>query len=213
MNQLIKGASWFLAGCIGMESGQGISEARNVMEDQVGITVRHGQLFGLTAREGISRQFLDAGEQVLAIEAKGITGFVQTNTRLLGFSGRLQRWASVTLSTSEDILKWSVTPRMVVVQGKQATFGFQSDQARWKREPWGADESLLNTVVKDSIAIMITDRRALGFSASTGGFFTRDLPLGNQVHAIHVSDNVAILELSTSTLVFRSGLAIWAELR
>jgi hypothetical protein len=101
---------------------------------------------------------------------------------------------------------------MIVVQGREAAYGFQSDRGRWKRESWGAGESLQNSVVKDSIAVMVTDRRALGFSAFTGGFFPRDLPVGNQIHDIQINDNVVILYLSDFMLVFRSGLAIWAQL-
>jgi hypothetical protein len=59
---------------------------------------------------------------------------------------------------------------------------------------------------------MVTNRRALGFSAFTGGFFPRDLPAGNQIQEIQINDHVVILHLSGFMLVFRSGLAIWAQL-
>jgi len=186
--------------------------AQNVITDQVAITTEQGKLFGLTSGEGISREFLASGEDVLVIEAKGVTGFVQTSTRLLGFSGRLNRWVDLTLPTGEQIIKWKVTSRMIVVQGRKAAYGFQSDRGRWKREPWGAGESLQNSAVKAHIAVMVTNRRALGFSAFTGGFFPRDLPAGNQIQEIEINDNVVILHLSGFMLVFRSGLAIWAEL-
>jgi hypothetical protein len=186
--------------------------AQNVITDQDAITSGQGKLFGLTPGEGISREILASGEDVLVIETKGVTGFVQTSTRLLGFSGRLNRWVELTLATGEQIIKWKVTSRMVVVQGRKAAYGFQSDRGRWKREPWGAGESLKNSAVKAHIAVMVTNRRALGFSAFTGGFFPQDLPAGNQIQEIEINDNVVILHLSGFMLVFRSGLAIWAEL-
>jgi hypothetical protein len=101
---------------------------------------------------------------------------------------------------------------MIVVQGREAAYGFQSDRGRWKRESWGAGEFLQNSAVKAHIAVMVTNRRALGFSAFTGGFFPRDLPAGNQIQEIQINDNVVILHLSGFMLVFRSGLAIWAQL-
>ena len=188
------------------------AKTQNVITDQVAITSGQGKLFGLTSGEGISREFLASGEDVLVIEAKGVTGFVQTSTRLLGFSGRLNRWVDLTLPTGEQIIKWKVTSRMIVVQGREAAYGFQSDRGRWKRESWGAGESLKDSAVKAHIAVMVTNRRALGFSAFTGGFFPRDLPAGNQIQEIEINDNVVILHLSGFMLVFRSGLAIWAEL-
>lgn len=185
---------------------------QTVITDQVAITSGQGKLFGLTSGEGVARRFLAAGEEVLVIETKGVTGFVQTSARLLGFSGRLNRWVDLILPTGEQIIKWKVTSRMIVVQGREAAYGFQSDRGRWKRESWGAGESLQNSAVKAHIAVLVTNRRALGFSAFTGGFFSRDLPLGNQIREIEINDNIVILHLSGFMLVFRSGLAIWAKL-
>ena len=190
----------------------GDATAQNVITDQVAITSEQGKLFGITSGEGITREILASGEDVLIIETKGVTGFVQTSTRLLGFSGRLNRWVDLTLPTGEQIIKWKVTSRMIVVQGRKEAYGFQSDRGRWKRESWGASEFLQNSAVKAHIAVMVTNRRALGFSAFTGGFFPRDLPAGNQVQEIQINDNVVILHLSGFMLVFRSGLAIWAQL-
>ncbi len=188
------------------------SHAQEVLTDRVSITTSQGQLFGLTSREGIARQVLGAGEEVLTIETKGLTGFVQTTARLFGFSGFLQRWVSLTPSTAERILKSTVTSRMIIVHGEQAMYGFQSDRGRWKREVFGAGETLKQRAVKDSIAVFVTNRRALGFSSFTGGFFPRDLPVRNSIADIQINDSVIILHLSDSMLVFRSGLAIWAEL-
>ena len=203
---------WIVMVVMGSVSLSSNATAQNVITDQVAITSEQGKLFGLTSGEGISREILAAGEEVLVIEAKGVTGFVQTSTRLLGFSGRLNRWVDLTLPTGEQIIKWTVTSRMIVVQGREAAYGFQSDRGRWKREPWGAGESVKNTAVKAHIAVMVTNRRVLGFSAFTGGFFPRDLPVGNQIQEIQINDNVVILHLSGIMLVFRAGLAIWAEL-
>jgi len=185
---------------------------QTVITDQVAITSGHGKLFGLTPGEGIARKVLSSGEEILVIETKGVTGFVQTSRRLLGFSGRLQRWVGLTLATGERIIKWTVTPRMIVVQGSEAAYGFQSDLGRWKKEIWGAGESFRESLVNDHVGVMVTDRRLLGFSAFTGGFFSRDLLPGNRIDDIEINDNVVVIHLGLRKLVFRSGLAIWAEL-
>jgi len=186
--------------------------AQEVLTDQVSITSERGQLFGITSGEGIARQFLASGESILVVETKGVTGYVQTTKRLLGFSGRLQRWVDINLSSAEEVAKWTVTPRMIVVQGREAVYGFQSDLGRWKKESWGAGETLVRSIVEDHVGVLLTNRRALGFSAFTGGFFSKDLPSGNAIQDLEINDNVVIIHLSALTLVFRSGLAIWAEL-
>ncbi len=199
---------------LGWELGVSPSPAltQEVLTDQVSITSGRGMLFGITAGEGIARQFLASGEEILSVETKGVTGYVLTTKRLLGFSGRLQRWVDINLASSERIVNDSVTPRMIVVQGREALYGFQSDLARWKREPWGAGETFVNSVIKDQVGVVITNRRALGFSAFTGGFFSEDIPSGNAILDLQVNDNVVVIHLSGLKLVFRSGLAIWAQL-
>ncbi|MGB5056685.1 MAG: hypothetical protein WBO24_20005, partial [Nitrospirales bacterium] len=146
------------------------------------------------------------------VECKGVTGYVQTTTRLLGFSGRLQRWVEMNLSSAEEVITATVTPKMIIIQGRQAAYGFQSDLGRWKREPWGAGEVLVKSIVNDYVAVLITNRRALGFSALTGGFFPQDLPSGNAIDQTEANANIVIIHLSGLMLVFRSGLAIWTVL-
>jgi hypothetical protein len=186
--------------------------SQEVLTDQVSITSARGQLFGITSREGIARQVLASGEEVLVVEAKGLTGYVLTTRRLLGFSGRLQRWVEMNLSSSEQVVTSTVTPRMIIVQGRDSVYGFQSDLGRWKRDSWGAGETLVESVIDENVGVVITNRRALGFSALTGGFFSQDLPSDNSIQRLEVNDNIVIIHLSGLMLVFRSGLAIWAVL-
>lgn len=188
------------------------ASAQEIMTDQVSITSARGQLFGITAGEGISRLFLASGEDILVVESRGLTGYVQTTKRLLGFSGRLKRWIEMNLPAAEEVTEWTVTPQMIVVQGREAAYGFQSDLGRWKKESWGAGERLVKGVVDDRVGVLITNRRALGFSSSTGGFFSQDLPNDHTIEDVQVNDNIALIHLSGLILVFRSGLAIWATL-
>ncbi|MGP0595050.1 hypothetical protein ACTRXD_21230 [Nitrospira sp. T9] len=186
--------------------------SQEVVTDQVTLTSARGKLYGITSGEGIASKVLTSGEDVLVVESKGVTGYVQTTARLLGFSGRLQRWVDMNLSSAEEVITATVTPQMIIVQGQQAAYGFQSDLGRWKREPWGAGEVLVKRIVNDYVAVLITNRRALGFSALTGGFFPQDLPSGNAIDQTEANANIVIIHLSGLVLVFRSGLAIWTVL-
>ncbi len=188
------------------------SRAQEVLSDQVNIVSSRGEIYGITPGEGLARVLLGAGETIDTMESKGVTGFVLTNKRLLGFSRRLQRWVEVNLSSAERIINWNVTARLIVVRGKKSLYGFQSDLGRWKQESWGTGEVFQEGKVGMNIGVWVTDRRALGFSAFTGGFFSRDLPSAGQVPSIHINDNIAVLQYSERQLVFRSGLAIWREL-
>ncbi len=189
-----------------------LSQAHEVIANQVIITSERGQLFGITAHEGITQQSLTSGEKIVEIEAKGVTGFVQTTKRLLGFSGQLQRWAVFSLPTSEHISQWTVTPRMIMVIGTQNVYGFQSHVGRWKQEDWGAGETIQGTKVQGYVGVVWTNRRVLGFSAKTGGFFSQDvsaIPSGNPIEG---NEHIVVFKGKDGQFVFRSGLAIWARL-
>ena len=196
--------------CLLMWAGECMGQA--VVTDQVSITAERDIVFAIMPGEGFARQRLTAGEQIIVMEAKGVTGFVHTSIRLLGFSGDLGRWVEIRVAPSDNVLAWTVTPRMVIVQGHDGVYGFQTGRARWKREAWGAGEDLLDFAIEDHVALFVTTRRAVAFSAFTGGFFSEDLPVRAQVSDIQINDNIAILHLSDRKLVFRSGLAIWAVL-
>ena len=180
--------------------------------DQVLVTVSKGRLFGIHRGEGISRVPLAAGEQVVSTQAKGITGFAQTSLRLLGYSGVLQRWSEQELDVSERIKAFYVTPRFILVLGERHVYGYQGEISRWKVETLGSRETIHETIVRDHVAVLVTNRQALGFSAFTGGFFSKPLPLNSGEITSEANDNLVILRLEDRKLLFRSGLAIWAEL-
>ena len=187
--------------------------AQESITDQVAVTVSKGRLLGVHRGEGIARIPLLAGEDVVRIKAKGITGFVLTSVRLLGFSGTLQRWSTQELDVSEQVINSYVTPRLILVVGEKHIYGFQGEIGRWKIEALRPREKLIQVIVKDHVGAVITSNQALGFSAFTGGFFSKDLPLSQDVIQSQANDNIIILRLNDRQLIFRSGLAIWAEFR
>ncbi len=187
--------------------------AHERITDQVTVTVNKGRLLGIHSGEGIARLSLAAGEDIVAIKAKGLTGFVQTSARLLGYSGTFQRWSERRLDVSEHIHDVHVTPRLVLVVGEQHVYGFHENAGQWKVESLRPRETPKHLIVQDHVAVIITNHQAFGFSAFTGGFFSKDLPLTDTEIRSEANDNIVILHLSDRQLVFRSGLAIWTELR
>ena len=78
--------------------------------------------------------------------------------------------------------------------------------------PWRAGRDPRYLGGRESCGV-VTDRRALAFSAFTGGFFQQDLSSDEPVLSGAVNDNVVILSTGARRWIFRSQLAIWAELR
>lgn len=181
--------------------------------DQVALTVLRDQIFAATSGEGIVRIGLASGEQVLAMEARGLNALALTSRRLLGFSAQVKRWSEERLNLFEQVLERKITPRLVLVRTDKRIFGFQGPFGRWKVEDFSLGEDFREMLVGTHVAVMLTSRRALGFSAFTGGFFAQDLPTDEPVIETMVNDNVVILSTAGRRLIFRSQVAVWGELR
>jgi hypothetical protein len=187
--------------------------AQEKITDQVAVIILNNQILAATPDEGFARVELAAGERVLETEARGLNAFVQTSTRLLGFSGKLQRWAEQRTDLSEQVIEKRITPRLIFVRTNKRVYGFLGAFGQWRSEELGSREEPREVTVTDHLAVMVTERRALAFSAFTGGFFSIDLHLDERVTDTAANDNIIILTTPARRLVFRSQLRVWAELR
>ncbi|GJL53276.1 MAG: hypothetical protein NPIRA02_04080 [Nitrospirales bacterium] len=208
---LVRGAVLSLGCALAFPSADVWAQER--LTDQVDVTVSKGRVLGIHRGEGIARIPLAAGEDIEKLQAKGVTGYVQTSLRLLGYSGALQRWSTQKLDVSEQVLEAYVTPRLILVVGERRVYGFQGEVGRWKVQELRPREALRHVIVKDHVAVLITANQVLGFSAFTGGFFSKDLPISQEMVSSQGNDNIVILRFPDRQLLFRSGLAMWTELR
>jgi hypothetical protein len=192
--------------------GSALAQAQNKIADEVSVVVTHGRVLGLGSGSGFVGARLNAGEPVVFTESKGLNAVAQTPGRLLGFSGPSQRWSVQRLDVSENVQSIQVTPRMLFVRTDKRLFGFQGAVGRWKIQDLGVQEEHRKTIVQDHLAVVVTDRRVLGFSAFTGGFFAETLSSDETIDQVEGNDNIIVLFTSARKLVFRSGLAVWAEI-
>jgi len=190
-----------------------VTVAQDKISDEVGVVVSGGRVLGVTSGSGLVRARLSAGETVVFTEAKGINAVAQTSDRLLGFSGPAQRWREHRFDVSEHVQKIHVSPRLIFVRTDKRLYGFQGPNGRWKVQDLGVQEAHHQTFVQDHVAVVVTSRRVLGFSAFTGGFFPEELSNNETIENVEENDNIIILSTSTRKLVFRSRLAVWAEIR
>ena len=185
------------------------------VSDQVAVTILRDQVIAVTAGESLVRVGLASGERVLGSEARGLNAIVLTPTRLLGFAVQLQRWSEQYLNLNEQVLERKITPRLMLVRSDRRVFGFQgSSGGFWKVEDLNRlGDDFQQILVGAHVAVVLTNRRALAFSAFTGGFFIKDLSTEDPVIETTVNDNIVILSTVNRRLIFRSQLAAWAELR
>ncbi len=184
------------------------------VSDQVAVTILRDQVVAVTAGESLVRVGLASGERVLGSEARGLNAIVLTPTRLLGFAVQLQRWSEQYLNLNEQVIERKITPRLILVRSDRRVFGFQGTSGLWKVEDLTRlGDDFQQILVGAHVAVVLTNRRALAFSAFTGGFFAQDLSTEDPVIETVVNDNIVILATANRRLLFRSQLAAWGELR
>lgn len=184
------------------------------VSDQVAITILRDQVFAVTAGEAVVRVGLTSGEQVLGAEARGLNAILLTSTRLLGFSAQTQRWSEERLKLNEQVIDRRITPRLILVRSDSRVFGFQGSSGLWKvEELTRLGDDFRELLVGAHVAVVLTNRRALAFSAFTGGFFVQDISTNDPVIETAVNDNIAMLSTKNSRFTFRSQLTTWAEFR
>src|SRR5438094_5815509 len=119
------------------------------------------------------------------------------------------------MNLNEQVLDSKVTYRLILVRSDRRVFGFQGTTGGfWKVEDLTRlGDDFQQILVGAHVAVVLTNRRALAFSAFTGGFFAQDLSTEDPVIETTINDNIVILATANRRLLFRSQLAAWGELR
>jgi len=187
--------------------------AQEQITDQVGVVISDGKAFGATSGQGLTPIRLRGNEEVVRTEARGINALVETNSRLLAFSGPFRKWSEQRLDTSEEVQGAFVTPRLIFVQTNHRLYGYQGPRGQWKVQDLSVRERLKRTIVEDHVVVVVTNSRALAFFAFLGGFFSEDLRSDEVIVKVNKNDNIVTLQTSFRMLMFRSNLAFWKTLR
>lgn len=179
----------------------------------VTITPTADKLIAWSAAGGGIEESLEPGESVVSSDARGHTGFVQTSTRLLGFSAGLRQWREVSLGVEERMERYQLLPFLILAHTNQHVYGFQETRGHWTATALGPSETVIQLRGQGHVAVAITNERALGFSTYTGGFF--DLPWTPQERVLSVdgSQHGMVVRTSARTVIFKSQSNGWSEVR
>jgi hypothetical protein len=181
--------------------------------DQVAVTIVGNRIYAATTEPGFLSVELSGGEEVQAVEARGLNALVQTSERLLGFSAEVRRWSVRETGNDEQVVERRVTPRLIFVRTNKRLYGFLAQEGHWGGRDLSPQEEHRSTLIGENLAVVVTSRRVMAFSAFTGGFFSHDLSVDEKLTETTVNDNIVVLSTPKRRLIFRSHLSIWAELQ
>lgn len=191
----------------------GLAPAQGQGSAQVTVTITAGKLIAWSAAGGGVEESLEPGESVITSGARGHTGFVQTTTRLLGFSAGLRQWREVRLGVEERIERHHLQPFLILAHSNQEVHGFQESRGHWTSVALGPQEKVSHLRGSGHVAVAITNERALGFSTYTGGFFAIGWSPDERVLSVDGSQNGMVVHTSARTVIFKSQSTGWNEVR
>jgi hypothetical protein len=157
---------------------------------------------------------LERGEAVLYTRSQGRVGVVVTDRRMLAIATGSGSFQAARYRKGEgppaDV---QIGDRVALAMMQSRAVGFDGNSHNIVESTIGPREIVLDTALGPNVAMVVTDRRALGLSADRGGFFELRLRLGEQFQSVSAYANHATLQTSQRLLIFRGPDAAWEERR
>ena len=157
---------------------------------------------------------LERGEAVLYTRSQGRVGVVVTDRRMLAISTGSGSFQVARYRNGEGLpADVELGDRVALAMMPSRAVGFDGNSHNIVESTIGPREKVLDTAVGPNVAMIVTDRRALGLSADRGGFFDLRLRVGEQFQSLSAFANHATLQTSQRLLIFRGPDAAWEERR
>src|SRR4030095_2918951 len=138
------------------------------LPDHMRITALNGTLIALDSiNGGIAYERLGPGEELPPHFESGVVGIALTNFRIVGFSATSGSWSSYRFFGNEVPLSdgLRLSSRLALLVTTRKTVLFDSATGSWIQANLPPFDSPLGLYVTENLALVITQRKVLGYSA------------------------------------------------
>lgn len=184
------------------------------IEDRIDVVQVDRRVLAIGADGTFLELELEIGERVLDSRSQGLIGVVTTTSRLLGVSQGAASWRELRYRIEEREAapeRIYLADRVALVALTNRLAGLGPRSGRWNELELGLGESLRSVVVDDNLAGAVTERRAIAFAPTSGGFVTIALSPREELEASSLRDSTLTLTTTRRFLVFRAGAERWIE--
>jgi hypothetical protein len=109
--------------------------------------------------------------------------------------------------------RFHLLPFLILAHSHQEVHGFQEMRGHWTSVALGPSEKVSQLHGSGHVAAAITNERAIGFSAYTGGFYDVDWTPNERVVSVDGGQNALVIRTSSRMLVLKSQSTGWTEMR
>lgn len=183
--------------------------------NQVQVSVLKDKIIGVNAAQGgtvIERLLL--GEIVLRSGADGLVGFAWTNRRILGFSARSNAWIIRRFNPGENVRGGvKLGDQVVLTVTNLGAYALSPLFLNWSTAPFMAGEFPMRFEVSNNLGLVVTARRVLGFSSSSGRWSILNLLAGEKINEVAVADLTATVQTDRGLLIFNASTGRFERVR
>jgi hypothetical protein len=183
-----------------------------VLEDSIAVEIIDRDILAFDL-EGSGRllERLELGEEVLFTGSRGRVAVVLTDRRMLGATPRSGSWRAERYRLSElpQEAAWISQSLALVITGERALAFFGT--GHWVEQSIGPREAIVTTRIGPAAGVVVTDRRALGISSDTGGFFETKLRLNEDIESVKALASIVTITTSQRILLFKGPSGTWIE--
>lgn len=156
---------------------------------------------------------LELDERVLFHAARGRVALVLTTSRMLGATPASSSWREERYRITETPVDgaWISQSLGLVITSDRALAFF--GPGNWAEQSLGPREDVVAARLGPAAGVVVTDRRALGISADTGGFFETKLRINEEIESVTAVSSIATITTDQRTLLFKGPSAVWVEHR
>ncbi len=205
-------ATFVLAAAATLQAQRGLEPDRFVLEDTIAVEIIGREVVAF-ALEGSGRLTtrLELDEEVLFHAARGRVAVVLTNLRMLGATPFSASWQEERYRLTEQPLDHaSLSQSLALVVTPQRALAFFGT-GNWAEQSLGPRERVITTRLGPGVGVVVTQRRALGISTESGGFFETKLRLKEKIESVQALSSIATITTSQRTLIFKGPLGLWVE--
>ena len=171
-------------------------------------------LYAIDADGSTLLERLETGEAVLWRRAIGRVGVVLTDRRMLAASTGSSRWQSERFLQSERPHQQALLDeRVAILLTDKRVLSLDSVYGTLAIERFGPNEWVVATELAEAVAVVATNRRALGTAPRLRGFVAKNLTPREVPLSISATGNLATVLTARRLLTFRGNSGAWGERR
>jgi len=178
------------------------------LEDTVSVIALDRELVAHAADGRTSKLRLEVGERLQWHGARGRIGFAVSDRRVFGFR-QTSGWSPRDLRVGEaSPSRPELGPRLALFVTSQRAMAFDG---QWVQDSIGPQEVVSHTSVGSRVALVVTQRRALGVAPGGAGFVSVPLRIHEEVESVRTAASSGEITTRRRLLFFSGPGGSWTE--